>query len=41
MWLGLLGVAWVFVRRTESHRQAFAWFKKEMERPVENEHSEG
>ncbi|GAA2514567.1 D-serine/D-alanine/glycine transporter [Kocuria salsicia] len=41
VWLGLLGVAWVFVRRTESHRQAFAWFKKEMERPVENEHSEG
>lgn len=41
VWLLLLGVAWFFVRRTESHRQAFAWFKKEMERPVEREHSEG
>ena len=37
-WLVVLGISWAFVRRTESHRQTFEWFKQEMARPVEHEH---
>ena len=37
-WLVVLGISWAFVRRTESHRQTFEWFKQEMARPAEHEH---
>lgn len=35
IWLAGLGIAWAFVRRTATHRQAFEWFKAEMEKPVD------
>lgn len=37
-WLVVLGIAWAFVRRTESHRQTFEWFKQEMAGSAEHEH---
>lgn len=36
IWLGGLGIAWAFVRRTATHKQAFEWFKAEMEKPVDH-----
>ena len=33
VWLAVLGVSWFFVRRTESHQQAFEWFKQEVSEP--------
>lgn len=36
IWLGGLGIAWAFVRRTATHKQAFQWFKAEMEKPVDH-----
>ncbi|NDO76947.1 amino acid permease [Kocuria indica] len=38
-WLVVLGIAWAFVRRTESHRQTFEWFKQEMAGSAEHERS--
>ena len=40
VWLVLLGISWAFVRRTDSHRQAFEWFKQEMRQPVAEDASE-
>lgn len=36
VWLGGLLVAWLFVRRSETHRQAFEWFKRDIQRPAGN-----
>ena len=33
VWLAVLWVSWFFVRRTESHQQAFEWFKQEVSEP--------
>ena len=33
VWLAVLWVSWFFVRRTESHQQACAWFKREVSEP--------
>ena len=38
-WLVVLGISWAFVRRTESHRQTFEWFKQEMAGSAEHERS--
>ena len=40
VWLVLLGISWAFVRRSESHRQAFEWFKQEVAHPESAEHAD-
>ncbi|MDO4918236.1 amino acid permease [Kocuria sp.] len=41
VWIIALCVAWFFVRRRESHHEAFEQFKRDMDAPQEIHHTEG